>query len=202
MLKTVSSLALFACALGACSSLPTGPTGPVSDLDWRHPPVRPALLPFETPVAAADIGGSIVLPMLPGKTQATGSDPLADDGRHLRVQLTIGAENIARIESVAVGAGTARAYLDDGQDLVVSLIGNGGRQLASVGLRQRLVERVYQKPGARTDRDGAAPNAQHGRRTLRSAAVTVFLPLDAEAERVEVRLGSDKGRVAAEYKLQ
>lgn len=199
MLRPDISLALAALLLSGCSSLPTGPTSAL-ELGPSHPMVRPDLVPFETGESST-IVDSLLVPLPPATSLATGKDPLADAGRHVRIQMTVSAGDTATIESVTVGAGAARAYLTDSQELVVSLLAKNGERLASIGVRQPLIEHVYVKQGRKSERDGADLAKPHGTRVLSSVPLTVFLPSIDGAEKVEVRFGGDKGRVAAEYWL-
>lgn len=200
MLKSAASFALAALLLGGCSSLSKGPT---STLEWgpNHPAVRPALVPFEASEQVG-IADPILVPLPPSVSLATGKDPLADPGTHIRIRMTVGAGDTATIESVTVGAGTARAYLTDSRELVVALLGKGGERLASIGLRQPLVEYVQVKLNSKTARDSTELGGTHGKRMLSFAQFTVFLPSLEGAEKVEVRFGGDKGHVAAEYLLR
>lgn len=199
MLKSAVPSVLAALVLCACSAPSTRPVSTL-ELGPARPLVRPALVPFETDESMG-IATLITVPLQPPASLPTGKDPLADAGTHLRIRMTVRAGQEATIESVTVGAGTARAYLSDSQDLVVSLLGKGGKRLSSAAVRQPLVEHVQVRQNGKNEREGALPPPPHGTRTLGSAQITVFLPTIEGAERVEVRFGGDKGRVAAEYLL-
>lgn len=199
MLKLVGSVALAALVLFGCA-IPS--THPVSTLELgpAHPLVRPALVPFE-PDDPTGIATPIPVPLQPSTSLPTGRDPLADAGTHFRIRMTVWAGQAARIESVTVGSGTARAYLTDSQDLVVVLLGKDGRRLASASVRQPLVEHVQTRQSGKGEREAALPVRPHGTRAMASTQITVFLPTIEGADRVEVRFGGDKGRVAAETLL-
>lgn len=199
MLKSAVAAVLSALVLCGCAAPSARPTSALES-GPAHPLVRPALVPFETdePLGVAT---PILVPLQPSASLPTGKDPLADAGTHLRIRMTVKAGQETTIDSVTVGAGTARAYLTDSQDLVVALLGKGGKRLSSAGVRQPLVEYVHAGQNGKSERDRALPTSPHGKRTLGSAQITVFLPAIEGAERVEVRFGGEKGRVAAEYLL-
>ena len=145
------------------------------------------------------------LPIKPGIDLTTRHDSLADPGKHWRVQLALAGEAKVSIEAVTIGAGTARAYISDTTDLVVRLLGPQREVLASAGVRQPLVEYVYrarQKSESKDDQVGALAQGPHGKRILSVATVTVFLPADPRAERIEVVAGREQASVVASYALR
>lgn len=203
MLRSMALLALCGLALGACSLAPK--LSMPSQLEFGgNARVRPPLVASNS-AEADDFTETIVVPLPVRVRLPTNSDPLFDGGTHLRIKLTVSAGDV-HIDSVAVGAGSARAYLTDSDDVVVSLVGKSGELLASARVRQPLLEHVYQGSGTKSttknEREDPIFASQHGKRLLSTASLTVFLPSVPGAARVEVRLGRDKGPAASTYLLQ